>query len=48
MAFTIVAAAAIPDRLLMCSSRWRSQIAKNMYIKETEQALLQVSTALHM
>ena len=42
------AAAAIPDRLLMCHGGWRSQMAKNMYIKETEQALLQVSRALHL
>ena len=40
------AAAAIPDRLLMRQGGWRSQTAKNMYIKETEQALLRVSRAL--
>ena len=42
------AAAAIPDRLLMRHGGWRSQTAKNMYIKETEQALLEVSRALHL
>ena len=40
------AAAAISDRLLMRQEGWRSQTAKNMYIKETEQALLRVSRAL--
>jgi len=42
------AAAAIPDRLLMRHGGWRSQTAKNMYIKESEQALLQVSRALRL
>ena len=40
------AAVAIPDRLLMRQGGWRSQTAKNMYIKETEQALPRVSRAL--
>ena len=40
------AAAAIPDGLLMHHGGWRLQTAKNMYIKETEQASLRVSRAL--
>lgn len=42
------AAAAIPDGLLMRHGGWRSKTAKNMYIKESEQALLQVSRALRL
>ena len=42
------AAAAIPDRLLMRHGGWRSQTAKNMYIKETTDTLLLVSRALRL
>ena len=42
------AAAAIQDRLLMRHGGWRSQTAKNMYIKETNKAVLLVSRALRL
>jgi len=42
------AAAAIPDRLLMRHGGWRCQTAKNMYINETNEALLLVSRALRL
>lgn len=42
------AAAAIPDRLLMCHGGWRSESAKSMYIQETEETLLRVSRALRL
>ena len=42
------AAAAIRDRLLMRHGGWRSQRAKNMYIKETKEVLLLVSRVLRL
>lgn len=42
------AVAAIPDRLLIRHGGWHPQTANNMYIKKTEQALLEVSRALRL
>ena len=39
----LAAALGIPDRLIMRQGGWRSEKSKNNYIRETKDALLQVS-----
>ena len=40
---SLAAALGIPDRLIMRQGGWRSEKSKNNYIRETKDALLQVS-----
>ena len=43
---TQAAAWGIPDRLIQRHGGWQSEVSKNMYIKETKNALLRVSQSL--
>lgn len=42
------AAAGIPDRLFRRHGRWKSETAKDGYVKESEAALLSVSKGLNL